>query len=109
MDNSKASITWIPDSHLDNIVTVMAVVNTMDGSEDINEDNNSLTAELSLIYLRKLISRLKNGFILAMSLLWMEVFQKTATEELCHTNGIWKWSGKEGGSHYPYISDSGNL
>jgi len=45
MDNSKASITWIPDSHLDNIVTVMAVVNTMDGSEDINEDNNSLTAE----------------------------------------------------------------
>ncbi|EIC06047.1 PKD domain containing protein, partial [Acetivibrio thermocellus YS] len=48
MDNSKASITWIPDSHLDNIVTVMAVVNTMDGSEDINEDNNSLTAELRL-------------------------------------------------------------
>jgi len=38
----------IPDSHLDNIVTVMAVVNTMDGSEDINEDNNSLTAELRL-------------------------------------------------------------
>jgi len=68
----------------------------MDGSEDINEDNNSLTAELRLNIPPEAHIQTKEWIYSGDVLLWMEVFQKTATEELCHTNGSGKWSGKEG-------------